>query len=249
MIKKYELLTTDTKLYFGKTLFRIRALVYFDIIKAGELGGYVSDEKCLNNEFEQNITDNSWIDNSSVVNNSRIINNSSVDNSSVDNSSVDNSSVDNSRIINNSSVENSRVENSWIDNSWIYNSSVENSRTINNSWVDDIQKKYGIDSIPEKLTKKFDFSETLKYLKQGKKMARIGWNGKGMFLVINNGYSIDIDNVKDIGHINFLFLKNRGLNKLEILPHIDMWTAQNTLCVGWIPSQIDLFAEDWYIVE
>ena len=36
--KKYEL-TTDTKKYFGRKLFRIRALIDFGNVKAGDSGG------------------------------------------------------------------------------------------------------------------------------------------------------------------------------------------------------------------
>ena len=95
-IKKYELLKTDTKVWGGKTFFRIRALISFDIVKIGDLGGYVSDETCLINEFDNSSSvDNSWVDNTSVDNTSGVYN--SVDNSRVDSGWVYNS-VDNSRV-------------------------------------------------------------------------------------------------------------------------------------------------------
>ncbi|THA03191.1 polymer-forming cytoskeletal protein, partial [Rodentibacter pneumotropicus] len=47
MTKKYELLKDDTKEYFGITLYRIRALISFGAIVAGELGGYIEAEKNL----------------------------------------------------------------------------------------------------------------------------------------------------------------------------------------------------------
>ena len=73
-IKKYELLKTDTKVW----------------------GGYVSDETCLINEFDNSSSvDNSWVDNTSVDNTSGVYN--SVDNSRVDSGWVYNS-VDNSRV-------------------------------------------------------------------------------------------------------------------------------------------------------
>ena len=66
MGKKYEL-TTDTKIHFGRKLFRIKALVSFGNVKAGELGGYVEDEKNLS----QN--DDAWVcDDARVFGNARV---------------------------------------------------------------------------------------------------------------------------------------------------------------------------------
>ncbi len=45
--KKYELLPDDTIQHFGRTLYRIRALVSFGAIAAGTLGGYVESESNL----------------------------------------------------------------------------------------------------------------------------------------------------------------------------------------------------------
>ena len=42
-MRKFEL-TTDTKMIFGKKLFRIKALIDFGDVKAGEMGGYVEKE-------------------------------------------------------------------------------------------------------------------------------------------------------------------------------------------------------------
>lgn len=45
--KKYELLKDDTIVVDGFKLFRIRALKDFFVVKAGELGGYIEHEGCL----------------------------------------------------------------------------------------------------------------------------------------------------------------------------------------------------------
>ena len=44
--KKFEL-TTDTKVVFGRKLFRIKALISFGNVTAGDLGGYVEKEENL----------------------------------------------------------------------------------------------------------------------------------------------------------------------------------------------------------
>ena len=45
-MKKYEL-TSETKVVFGRTLHRIRALISFGNVEAGELGGWVEKEENL----------------------------------------------------------------------------------------------------------------------------------------------------------------------------------------------------------
>lgn len=54
MNKKFEL-TTDTKMFFGRKLFRIKALISFGNITAGDLGGYVEKESNLSHD------NNAWV--------------------------------------------------------------------------------------------------------------------------------------------------------------------------------------------
>ena len=44
-MKKYELLLDVSKDIFGIKLFRIKALINFDFVKVGDLGGYIESEK------------------------------------------------------------------------------------------------------------------------------------------------------------------------------------------------------------
>ena len=46
MNKKFEL-TTDTKMFLGRKLFRIKALISFGDVKKGDLGGYIEKESNL----------------------------------------------------------------------------------------------------------------------------------------------------------------------------------------------------------
>ena len=70
------------------------------------------------------------------------------------------------------------------------------------------------------------FSEALDKLKQGNKIARKGWNGKGMWLNLQ---------VPD------------EYSKMT-LPYIYMKTADNHQ-VPWLASQTDLLCEDWIVVN
>ena len=71
-MKKYEL-TEETKVIGGKTLFRIRALRSFGDIKAGDLGGFIENERNLSHE------DNAWVSgNAKVIDNARVSDNALV---------------------------------------------------------------------------------------------------------------------------------------------------------------------------
>ena len=70
MNKKYELLVDDTITFLGWKLFRIKALISFGSVEAGELGGYVAKEGNLSHEG------NAWVyDNARVYGNARVSDN------------------------------------------------------------------------------------------------------------------------------------------------------------------------------
>ena len=54
-MKKFELTTESIETVSGEKLFRIKALVSFDAVEAGELGGYVEKEENLSHEG------NAWV--------------------------------------------------------------------------------------------------------------------------------------------------------------------------------------------
>lgn len=68
--KKYELLKDDTVEHFGRTLYRIKALITFGLVGAGQLGGYIETEKNLDH------SGNAWVyDNAMVYGNARVFGN------------------------------------------------------------------------------------------------------------------------------------------------------------------------------
>lgn len=60
-MKKYKLLDSDTKVFFGRTLFRIQALNSFGDVQEGDLGGYIEKEKNLSHDG------NAWVYNNAQV--------------------------------------------------------------------------------------------------------------------------------------------------------------------------------------
>lgn len=94
-----------------------------------------------------------------------------------------------------------------------------------------------------------DFSEALKLLKQGKKLAREGWNGKGMWIALTPGSDFDAAFAKD-GHAAKHRSDELGAKgPISLLPHIDMRSADGSMVVGWLASQTDLLADDWQVSD
>jgi hypothetical protein len=92
-----------------------------------------------------------------------------------------------------------------------------------------------------------DFGEALIHAKAGEKIARTGWNGKNMWVAMTPGKILDLEK-HDIWpeHIKNVAVNNGG--KVEILPYLTMKTVDNKVVIGWLASQTDMLADDWYIV-
>jgi len=86
-----------------------------------------------------------------------------------------------------------------------------------------------------------NFGQALHRLKTGSKIAREGWNGKGMFLFLVPGSTFEVNRAPLLG----IYPTGTVIN---YQPHVDMMTAQGTV-VPWLCSQSDMLAEDWVAVE
>lgn len=82
------------------------------------------------------------------------------------------------------------------------------------------------------------FGDAINFLKAGKKVARKGWNGKNQYIQIATGISYkaasgEIVNCEHdaIGNNAIAFVGTSGVQ------------------MGWLASQADMLAEDWYVVE
>ena len=60
-MKKFELTSEFITNIFGTKLFRIKALVDFGDVKAGELGGYLEKEENLDHDGDAWVFDNAWV--------------------------------------------------------------------------------------------------------------------------------------------------------------------------------------------
>jgi Protein of unknown function (DUF2829) len=93
-----------------------------------------------------------------------------------------------------------------------------------------------------------DFGQALEQLKTGKKVARNGWNGKGMFIYLVGGSFVPFEGLRNEA-AKHLSQTNTPYDDVCINAHIDMKAADGTIVVGWLASQTDILAEDWTVVE
>lgn len=77
------------------------------------------------------------------------------------------------------------------------------------------------------------FGLAIEAMRQGRMVARKGWNGKGMFLRLVSEWNGAIGEMPP---------------DYTLFPWIGMKTADNGF-VPWLASQTDMLADDWQIVE
>ena len=93
----------------------------------------------------------------------------------------------------------------------------------------------------------FDFGAALHQLRAGNRVARHGWNGKGMWLALTPGSSILAEAIKPGHALSQVAAEHPDLSHYSIGAHIDMRAADGSLVVGWLASQTDMLATDWMV--
>lgn len=86
------------------------------------------------------------------------------------------------------------------------------------------------------------FSKALEAVKEGRKISREGWNGKGMFVVYQKAYPQGIP-------INKNTSEATGIPEGTICrfhPYLMMCTVDGSF-VPWLASQTDILADDWSV--
>lgn len=89
------------------------------------------------------------------------------------------------------------------------------------------------------------FGQAIESLKHGWKVARKGWNGKGMFLWLKPGTMVKSEWCHD-PKLKAIADKNGG--EIEALGTICMKTADDKILSGWLASQTDVLSGDWVLV-
>lgn len=88
-----------------------------------------------------------------------------------------------------------------------------------------------------------DFGEAIKALKVGESVYRKGWNGKGTFIKLKKGESLNTPNNRfnEVMTHDFIYIDTTGLHTNNPDAPMDR--------VPWLASQTDMLANDWVIVE
>jgi hypothetical protein len=96
------------------------------------------------------------------------------------------------------------------------------------------------------MMKKMKFGKALERCKQGRRIARSGWNGKDQFVFYSPGFVVLVEYLTN--EILKAWAHERGLTQIEFWGHLDFKPSNNKIQCGWFPTQSDMQAEDWYVV-
>lgn len=102
-----------------------------------------------------------------------------------------------------------------------------------------------------RLVNGMSFGLAIEALKLGHKVARTGWNGKDMFIVlIPAGYLPPSNSKKPRANVNDRTAKYvRTDTSLDSQPYLAMKTATEQWQPGWLASQADVLSDDWQIIN
>jgi len=89
------------------------------------------------------------------------------------------------------------------------------------------------------------FGQAIAAAKEGARITRDGWNGKGQFVYYQRGSIINTDDCRN--EILRQIAEDHG-GQVTICPHLDFFSARKVVQIGWLASQTDMLAEDWRTV-
>lgn len=89
------------------------------------------------------------------------------------------------------------------------------------------------------------FGQAIESLKFGRRVARKGWNGKGMFLWLKYMTTVKSEWCKD-PKLKELVDANGG--EMIAQGTICMKTEDNMILTGWLASQTDMLSNDWILI-
>ncbi len=99
------------------------------------------------------------------------------------------------------------------------------------------------------MTTNQNFGQAIESVKNGKAIAREGWNGKNMLVWMNKG-SIDRNDIPEsIGGVSGVLFEKGDDGSITRMPNLNMKAADGSTVTGWLASQTDILAEDWCILD
>jgi hypothetical protein len=106
----------------------------------------------------------------------------------------------------------------------------------------------------------FDFSEALKYIKQGKYVTRFSWQNSKQWLFLSKGQfdgpylgftqdgQPDNNHPSTIDGISLGLFENKGSLTTIKYPRLSMMMDSGCILEGWIPNHVDLLATDYKLL-
>jgi hypothetical protein len=95
------------------------------------------------------------------------------------------------------------------------------------------------------------YGAALEVAKAGGRIARQGWNGKGMFVFQRPSDTLTAEFLPKVKSLpesvkTFLSEQNRDV---EFLAYLCMYSADGKIVNGWLASQTDMLSNDWTILD
>ena len=83
-----------------------------------------------------------------------------------------------------------------------------------------------------------DFGKAIKLLKEGKRLQRKGWNGKGQYIELATNISY-INTNQEIINVEHSSIGNKAI----------AFIGTSGVQLGWLASQADMLSEDWEVLD
>lgn len=99
-----------------------------------------------------------------------------------------------------------------------------------------------------------NFGKAIEAVKDGRLVARKGWNGKGMFIFMRPECELPTDvvvnQVQSLPSAVKAWVADNYDDKssIKFTPYLCMKAADNTIVNGWLASQTDMLSEDWEVI-
>lgn len=106
---------------------------------------------------------------------------------------------------------------------------------------------------------RLNFGQAIEAVKSGKLISREGWNGKGMFIFMRPEDTLNATillgakslpkGVKDYYEKKYQPIIKPDDLQVKFTGYLCLKAADDTIVNGWLASQTDLLAEDWFILD
>ncbi|OCP21915.1 MULTISPECIES: DUF2829 domain-containing protein [unclassified Ensifer] len=91
-----------------------------------------------------------------------------------------------------------------------------------------------------------NFGNAIEHVKRGGRAARMGWNGQNMFVYLNRG-SMPVTAAFPVNGVAPNLFDAGSPDTIPRMPNFNLKTPDGMTVTGWVASQVDMLADDWFI--